>query len=123
MSVTFMERLEPAVSIDPAVSTTFPKIPGLDAAAVKAVRNSLPGKLLGRTAAILAATVLVLGFAELAKTRMANLGLALSPAWLTPALLICLPILVIAVQLFNEWQAQRNRRRAAELAIRPALVP
>jgi hypothetical protein len=33
---------------------SLPKIPGLDAAAVKALRNSLPGKLLGRTAAILA---------------------------------------------------------------------
>jgi hypothetical protein len=95
----------------------------VDAAAIKAVRNSLPGKLLGRTAAILAAVVLVLGFAELAKARMVNLGLTLSPAWLNPALLIGLPILVIAAQLLNEWQARRNRGKAVELAIKPALVP
>jgi hypothetical protein len=111
------------MSLDSSIGAALPKVPALDAAAVKAVRNSLPGKLLGRTAAMLAAAVLVLGFAELAKTRMVNLGLALSPVWLNPVLLIGLPILVIAVQLLNEWQARRNRQKAVELAIKPALVP
>jgi hypothetical protein len=112
-----------AVAPDPSISTALPRIPGLDAAAVKAVRNSLPGKLLGRTAAILATIALVLGFAELTTGRMENLGLVLSPAWLNSALLIGLSSLIIAVQLLNEWRARRNRKRAAELAIKPALVP
>jgi hypothetical protein len=90
-----------AVAPDPSISTALPRIPGLDAAAVKAVRNSLPGKLLGRTAAILATIALVLGFAELTTGRMENLGLALSPAWLNSALLIGLSSLIIAVQLLN----------------------
>ena len=51
------------------------------------------------------------------------MGLSLSPPWLNPVLLIGLPIFVIAMQLLNEWQARRNRRRAVELAIKPALVP
>jgi hypothetical protein len=62
------------MSLNPSLGAALPKVSALDAAAVKAVRNSLPGKLLGRTAVVLAAAVLVLGFAELAKTRMANLG-------------------------------------------------
>jgi NACHT domain len=111
------------MSLNTSIGAALPKVTALDAAAVKAVRNSLPGKLLGRTAAILAGAVLVLGFAELAKTRMVNLGLVLSPEWLNPVLLVGLPILVIAVQLLNEWHARRNRRRAVELAIKPALVP
>ena len=110
------------MGLDPFINTALPKVPALDAAAVRAVRNSLPGKLLGRTAAILAAGVLVLGFAELAKARMVGLGLALSPAWLNPAMLIGLPTLVIGVQLLNEWRARHNRQKAVELAIRPTLV-
>ena len=51
---------------DPPISPALTRVPGLDAAAIKAVRDSLPGKLLGRTAAILATAVLVLGTAELA---------------------------------------------------------
>jgi hypothetical protein len=102
--------------------SSFPKFPALDPRAIKAVRNSLPGKLLGRTSAILAAAVLVLGFAVLAKDRMEHLGVFLSPHWLNSAVLVGLPSFVIAVQLLNEWQARHNRRRAAELAIKPAQV-
>jgi hypothetical protein len=97
--------------------------PGLDTAALKAVRTSLPGKLLGRTSAILASVALVLGFAELANTSMAHLGLVLSPPWLNQTLLIGVPALVIAVQLLNEWRAERNRRMASILAIKPSAVP
>jgi len=62
------------MGLDPSIDAAFPQVLAPDAAAVKAIRNSLPGKLLGRTTAILAAAVLVLGFAELAETRMVNLG-------------------------------------------------
>jgi hypothetical protein len=48
------------MALDPTIGVTLPRLPALDAAAIRAVRNSLPGKLLGRTAAILAAAVLVL---------------------------------------------------------------
>jgi Leucine-rich repeat (LRR) protein len=112
-----------ALTPNPSVGTAFPQIPVLDAAAIKAVRNSLPGKLLGRTAAILSIVVLVLGFAELAGARMAHMGLLPGPPWLNYALLIGVPALIIAVQLLNEWEADRNRRKAIELAIKPALVP
>jgi hypothetical protein len=40
-----------------------PKLLTLDKADVKAIRSFLPGKVLGRTAALLALVVLVLGFA------------------------------------------------------------
>jgi hypothetical protein len=76
------------MTLDPSIGATLPRVPALDGAAIRAVRNSLSGKLLGRTAAILAAVVLVLGFAELAKTRMVNLDLTLSPPWLNSALLM-----------------------------------
>jgi hypothetical protein len=62
------------MSLDPFIDAALPKVLALDATAVKAIRNSLSGKLLGRTTAILAAAVLVLGFAELAETRMVILG-------------------------------------------------
>src|SRR5271155_1343053 len=106
-----------------SLHAALPNLPGLDAAALKAVRNSLPGKLLGRTAAILAGMVMVLGFAELASIRMAHLGLVLSPPWLHRTLLIGVPVLVIAVQLFNELRAARNHRAAVDLAIKPGAVP
>ena len=40
----------------------LPKLPQLNEEDVKAVRGFLPGKLLGRTAAILSLVLLVLGF-------------------------------------------------------------
>jgi hypothetical protein len=111
------------MSLHPGLGVALPKVPGLDSASLKAVRTSLPGKLLGRTAAILAAAVLVLGFAELANSSMAHLGLVLSPPWLHRTLLLGLPGLIIATQLPNEWWAERNRRLAGLLAIKPSAVP
>ena len=40
----------------------IPKLPELDQEDIKAIRSFLPGKLLGRTAAILSLVLLVLGF-------------------------------------------------------------
>jgi hypothetical protein len=45
------------MSFDPSIDATLPKVLAPDAAAIKAARNSLPGKLLGRITAILAAAV------------------------------------------------------------------
>jgi hypothetical protein len=101
----------------------FPKVPDLDPAAIGAVRNSMPGKLLGRTGATLAAVVVVLSLAAKANNELTTLGLVLSPQWLNPALLILLPIIIIGLQLFNEWHAQQVRQRAIDLAIKPTSVP
>ena len=46
-----------------ALGIELPKLPELDKEDIKAVRSFLPGKLLSRTAALLALAVLVLGFA------------------------------------------------------------
>jgi len=45
-----------------AIGIDLPKLPELDAEDVKAVRSFLPGKLLSRTAWVLALVVLVLAF-------------------------------------------------------------
>lgn len=111
------------MNIEPPDDHKPPKIPGLDAAAIKAVRNSLPGKFLGRLAAFLALLVLLLGYIELADNVIADLGFLLSPDWLNKALLIGVPALVISAQLINEGRAERIRRLAVALAISPALVP
>jgi hypothetical protein len=110
------------MNLDTSIGAVAQQIRALDAAAIQAVRNSLPGKLLGRTAAILSIVVLVLGFADLAGARMAHMDLLPGPTGLNYTLLIGLPALVIVVQLLNEWAADRNRRKAIELAIKPALV-
>ena len=47
----------------PTVAAGSPKLLELDKRDVEAVRSFLPGKVLGRTAALLALVVLVLGFA------------------------------------------------------------
>ena len=45
-----------------ALKFEIPKLPELDKEDIKAIRSFLPGKLLGRTAAILSLVLLVLGF-------------------------------------------------------------
>ena len=56
-----------------AVGIKLPKLPELDKADIKAVRSFLPGKLLSRTAALLALAVLVLGFAGLVEQELKRL--------------------------------------------------
>jgi hypothetical protein len=46
-----------------ALKLEIPKLPELDKDDVNAIRSFLPGKLLGRTAALLSLVALVLGFA------------------------------------------------------------
>jgi hypothetical protein len=60
-----------------------PKLLTLDKANVKAIRSFLPGKVLGRTAALLALVVLVLGFATSVDVGLERfLGFPLEPRWL-----------------------------------------
>jgi hypothetical protein len=62
-----------------------PKLLTLDKADVRAIRSFLPGKVLGRTAALLALVVLVLGFATSVDVGLERfLGFPLEPRWLRP---------------------------------------
>src|ERR1700722_18919854 len=91
-----------------------PKLLELDKEDVKAVRTFLPGKVLGRTAALLALVVLVLGFAGTVDVALEKfLGFALEPTWLKNALLIGIPVLVVGAQIAAEWRANRQREAAA----------
>jgi hypothetical protein len=108
----------------PAAADGLPKLPGLDKEDLKAVRSFLPGKVLGRTAALLALVVLVLGFAgslDLGLERF--LGFPLEPPWLKYTVLIGLPILIVGAQIVAEWAAERKRKQAQALAVRVDAVP
>jgi Leucine-rich repeat (LRR) protein len=98
----------------------LPALPELDKDDVRAVRRFLPGKLLGRTAALLSLALLTLGFANLVDKALKPLvptDLVL-PAWLYFGFLLGLPLLAVASQLLVEWRAERGRRALQRLAVR-----
>ena len=96
-----------------------PKLLTLDKADVRAIRSFLPGKVLGRTAALLALVVLVLGFATSVDVGLQNvLGFPLEPPWLKHTLLFEIPVLIVGVQILAEWHADRSRRQAQALAVK-----
>jgi hypothetical protein len=65
-----------------------PKLLTLDKVDVRAIRSFLPGKVLGRTAALLALVVLVLGFATSVDVGLERfLGFPRDPPWLKPTIL------------------------------------
>jgi len=100
-----------------------PKLLELDKADVQAVRSFLPGKVLGRTAALLALVVLVLGFAGTVDVGLERfLGFPLEPRWLKYALLIGIPVLIVGAQIVAEWHAERKRRQAQALAVKTEAV-
>jgi hypothetical protein len=100
-----------------------PKLLTLDKADVKAIRSFLPGKVLGRTAALLALVVLVLGFATSVDLGLERfLGFPLEPRWLKQTLLFGIPVLIVGAQIFAEWRAERSRRRAQALAVQTDAV-
>ncbi len=105
------------------VAAGSPKLLELDKADVQAVRSFLPGKVLGRTAALLALVVLVLGFAGTVDVGLERfLGFPLEPRWLKYALLIGIPVLIVGAQIVAEWQAERKRRQAQALAVKTEAV-
>jgi Leucine-rich repeat (LRR) protein len=97
----------------------LPKLPELDRKDIEVIRGFLPGKLLGRTAALLSLALLVLSFTigvdQAAKRLYAGWP---PPPWLRFALLPGLALLAVAVQLLIEWRTERSRRALQRLAVR-----
>jgi hypothetical protein len=103
-----------------ALKIEIPKLPELDKEDVKAVRSFLPGKLLGRTAALLSLVLLVLGFAyavSLGIHQFPDFERAL-PSWAYGGL-IGLCFLAVVAQVVIEWSAERRRRALQILAVKP----
>src|SRR5271166_6293333 len=99
-----------------ALAQESPKLLTLDKADVRAIRSFLPGKVLGRTAALLALVVLVLGFATSVDVGLERfLGSPLEPRWLKQTLLFGIPVLIVGAQIFAEWRAERMVSPAALL--------
>jgi hypothetical protein len=108
----------------PSVGAGTPKLLELDKKDVEAVRSFLPGKVLGRTAALLALVVLVLGFAGSLDVAVEKfLGFPLEPPSLKYAVLIGLPVLIVGAQILAEWTAERKRKQAQALAVKVDAVP
>jgi bacteriorhodopsin len=96
-----------------ALKIEIPKLPQLDEEDVKAIRGFLPGKLLGRTAALLSLVLLVLGF-----VFAINAGLLqftdqarVIPTWAYWLIGLC--FLAVVAQVVVEWRAERTRRSKA----------
>src|SRR3954447_22369208 len=105
-----------------AAGIPLPKLPELDKEDLKAVRGFLPGKLLGRIAALLAVALLVLAFAGAVDKGLALRGIDLSaPQWLRYGLLFGLPMLAAASQLVVEWHAERGRHELQRLGVQPGV--
>jgi len=101
------------------------QLPKLDKRDIGAARSFLPGKLLGRTAALRLLVLLTLGFAGTVE-RMLNSALGVDlgvMSWLCGTLLIGLPALAVGAQVVPEWRAERQRQRRRDLAVQPGQVP
>src|SRR5580692_1846260 len=108
----------------PTVAAVSPKLLELDKEDVNAIRSFLPGKILGRTAALLALGVLCLRFHELFNVGMGQfIGFQLEPRWLKNTLLFGIPVLIVGAQIAAEWAAERKRRQSQALAIKIEAVP
>ncbi len=94
----------------------LPKLPQLNEDDVKAVRGFLPGKLLGRTAAILSLVLLVLGFSGAVGKGLQYLFNVDLPWW-GYAILLALALLAVVAQVLSEWLSERNRQAKQKLAV------
>jgi hypothetical protein len=91
---------------------------------VKAIRSFLPGKVLGRTAVVIAALLAIaLLLTPLGNSIESLLGFQLQPPWLLKALLVSTAVLIAGAQIVAEWHANRNVRRAQALAVKVEAVP
>ena len=108
----------------PTVAAVSPKLLELDKEDVNAVRSFLPGKILGRTAVVLALGVLCLRFHEPFNVGIGQfIGFQLEPRWLKNTLLFGIPVLIVGAQIAAEWAAERKRRQSQALAIKIEAVP
>jgi hypothetical protein len=99
------------------------KLAELDRADIEAVRRFLPGKILGRSAALLALLLLVLAFAGSLDVAIEKLiGFPLRPPWFKYTLLFGVPFLIVAAQILVEWRAERSRQQTRNLAVRTEAV-
>lgn len=108
------------MSTTEALGLHLPKLPELDKDDIAAVRRFLPGKILGRVAALLSLALLVIGFTALVDSglkRSLDIDLSSTPS-LRFGLLLGLPILAVGSQLLVEWRAERSRRQMRALAVR-----
>ena len=94
----------------------LPKLPQLNEEDVKAVRSFLPGKLLGRTAAILSLVPLILGFLGLVGGGTKYVFKVDLPWW-GYGILLALALLAVAAQVLSEWLSERNREAKRKLAV------
>jgi hypothetical protein len=83
----------------------------------------VPGKLLGRTAALLSLVLVVVTWVGGIDAGLKRLGIDLRPPWLRYGLLIGAPVLIVICQLVIEWQATRGRQKTKELALKVDAVP
>ena len=91
---------------------------------VKAIRSFLPGKLLGRTAVVLAMVLAVFWYiTPLHEALEKFVGFSLQPLWLWNTLLLGIPVLVAIAQVTAEGIAERHRKQAQALAVKIDAVP
>jgi hypothetical protein len=108
------------MSLSEAIDGHLSRLPALDPEDLKAVRSFVPGKLLGRTAALLSLALFVFGFAgsvDLSLKRLLDVDLSPTP-WVRFGLLLGLPLLAVGSQLIVEWRGEWNRRTLQRLAVR-----
>jgi Leucine-rich repeat (LRR) protein len=108
------------MSLTENLGVHLPKLPRLDKEDLKAVRSSVPGKLLVRAAGLLWLALLVLGYAGAVDRFLKWLfGVDLSTMpTVHYALLFGLPMVGAASGLLYEWYAERSRRALQRLAVR-----
>jgi len=97
-------------------SFELPKLPQLNEEDVKAVRGFLPGKLFGRTAAILSLVLLVLGFSG-AVGKGLKYVFDVDLPWWGYAILLVLALLAVGAQVLSEWLSERTRQAKQKLAV------
>jgi hypothetical protein len=95
----------------------IPKLPRLDPKDVKAIRSFLPGKLLGRTAAIVSLVPGVAFAVATIKFALDKVELPV-PIW-AYGLLTGLCFVAVAAQVVQESLAERARRAMKMLAVKP----
>src|SRR5271165_2749179 len=99
-----------------------PKLLTLDKADVRAIRSFLPGKVLSRTAALLALVVLVLGFATSVDVAVERfLGFPLETPWLKHTILFGIQVLIVGA-LCGSFSAHSKSPAASKNGKRKASI-